>query len=96
MAARSHWEKKTMFRVWGSRLSTLGAMLGLVLFAASAQADSCETDYNGDGVTNDVDAEIFMAALGSQEGDENYNVLADHDENGSVTATDYAYFLGCN
>lgn len=87
-----------MFKVWGSRLAVLVVpiALGLALFASAANADTvCDTDYNGDGVTNDADAEIFQSALGSQEGDENYFEQADHDANGVITATDFAVFLSC-
>jgi len=84
-----------MFKDWGSRL-VVPAVLGLALFALTANADTvCDTDYNGDGVTNEADAEIFQSALGSQEGDDNYFEQADHDANGVITATDFAVFVSC-
>ena len=69
----------------------------MVLFAGSATAQSCgNTDFNGDGVTDPTDVEIFQGTLGSQEGDDNYLAAADLDGDGAVTAADYGILLSCN
>jgi hypothetical protein len=84
---------KDMFKVWGSGLLALS----LMLFASAAFAqDSCATDFNGDGVTDESDVEIFQGTLGKQEGDEGFVAAADLDGDGSVTSADYAIFLSCN
>ena len=38
-------------------------------FTASA-ANSCQTDLNGDGVTNEADVKILQSSLGKSQGDE--------------------------
>jgi hypothetical protein len=64
-------------------------------FTASAE-NSCQTDLNGDGVTNEADVEIFQSTLGKAQGDEGYVAAADLDGSGTVTAADYGIFLSCN
>ena len=82
-----------MVMVWGSILLAAG----LMLFAGAAFAqDSCDTDFNCDGVTDAADSEIFQDALGSQEGDEDFVAGADLDGDGAVTAADFSIFLACN
>jgi len=80
-------------------IRTLGTVLcaaGLLLAAGSAQAqEACDTDYNGDGMTNSADVEVFQAALGSQAGEEGYLAQADHDGDGQVTTLDYGVLLDC-
>jgi len=71
--------------------------IGVTLLAGTAFAQgSCETDYNGDGITNEADVEIFRSALGTQDGDEGFFSAADLDGDGAVTASDYAIFLACD
>ena len=82
-----------MAKVWGSCLLAAS----LVLFAGASFAENaCETDFNGDGVTDEADVEIFQSVLGSQESDEGFLAAADLDGDGSVTAADYGIFLSCN
>jgi hypothetical protein len=82
-----------MYRIWGG--AVVAVSIALLAGATYAQ-DACGTDYNGDGVTDEVDAEIFQAALGSEEGDENYVALADHNGDGAITTADFSHFLACN
>lgn len=82
-----------MIKVLGNVLLTVSVML----FAGSAMAQSCgNTDFNGDGLTDTTDVEIFQGALGSQEGDESYIAAADLDGDGAVTTADYGILLACN
>lgn len=81
---------------------TLGTVLCatalLVLAVGSVQAEgegACDTDYNGDGVTNSADLKVFQAALGSQAVDESYLDQADHDGDGQITTLDYGILLDC-
>jgi len=81
-----------MIKVLGNVLLTVS----VVLFAGSAVAQSCgNTDFNGDGVTDSADVEIFQSALGSQEGDDNFIAAADLDGHGAVTAADYGIMMSC-
>lgn len=69
----------------------------LLLLSGTAFAQGvCEGDYNGDGVTDAADVEIFRSALGSVEGDKEYFRAADIDGDGAVTSADYAIFLACS
>lgn len=81
-------------------MKVLGAALltgSLMLFASGASADvSCATDFNGDGVTNADDIEIFKSYLGSSEDDEGFEPAIDLDGDGEVTVADYTVFLNCN
>lgn len=82
-----------MFKFWGTSL----VAAGVVLFASAAfAADDCDTDYNGDGVTDAADIEILQAALGSLEGDEAFVAQADHNGDGEITVLDYGILLSCN
>ena len=56
--------------------------------------NACDTDYNNDGVTDESDAAIIQAALGTTEGDEGFDARADHDGDGSVLVSDFGIFLG--
>ena len=64
-------------------------------FSASAE-NSCQTDFNGDGVTHEADVEILRSSLGKAEGQEGYVAAADLDGSGTVTTADYSLMLGCN
>lgn len=82
-----------MLKVWGSGL----VAAGLVLFAGVSFAqDACDTDFNGDGVTDAADVEIFQSALGSSAGDDTYVAQADLDGDGEVNTIDYGIMLSCN
>ena len=69
----------------------------LVLSAGSALADEyeCGPDYNGDGVSNEIDAAIFEAAFDTKEGDLDFLPAADHNGDGTVGVGDSAVFSGC-
>ena len=73
----------------------LSACLFLLSGTAIAQG-VCETDYNGDGVSDAADVEIFRSALGSAVGDDEYFSAADLDGDGAVTSADYAILLACS
>ncbi len=82
-----------MFKIWGSSLIAMG----VVLMAGASFAESdCNTDYNGDGVTDESDVAALQAALGSSEGDDNFLAQADHDGDGEITVLDYGLLLSCN
>ena len=86
-----------MFKVWGRICGTGLVAAGLVLFAgASFAQNSCDTDFNGDGVTDVMDVQVLQAALGSSEGDANFNAQADLDGDGEVNTIDYGIMLSCN
>ncbi|WP_233267297.1 Ig-like domain-containing protein [Paraglaciecola sp. L3A3] len=46
-------------------------------------------DLDGDGILNQGDISLFRAALGSSQGDANFNPAADMDNDGVVTRNDY-------
>ena len=82
-----------MTKFWRISLLTLG----IVLFSGASMAqNSCETDLNGDGVTDEADVAIFQSALGKAAGDEGFIAAADLDGDGAVTPSDYSIFLACN
>lgn len=74
------------------------AIACLMTSAGMASADNyeCGPDYNGDGVSNEVDAEIFEAAFGTQEGDSDFLAVADHNDDGTVGVGDAYVFRGCD
>lgn len=55
-------------------------------------AAAVEGDLDGDGVLGEEDTTMFLASLGSSQGDENFNAAADMDNDGSVTRNDYRLF----
>jgi hypothetical protein len=71
----------------------------VLMFAACGKGemyDICnDTDYNADGVTNELDSCIFQYAMGSVEGDKNFVTQADHDGDGLISSTDAAVLLQC-
>jgi hypothetical protein len=82
-----------MAKFWGSGLLAAG----LVLFATASFADnSCDTDFNDDGITDAADVEVLRAALGANAGDENYNAQADINGDGLVSTLDYGLMLECS
>lgn len=83
-----------MIKVWG--ISLIAAGLTLVAGAAYAQDACVDTDLNGDGVTDAADVEILKAAMGSTEGDANFDAGADFDGDGSVNTIDFGILLSCN
>jgi len=82
-------------------MKVLGATLlvgSLVLLASgSASADiSCDTDFNGDGATNETDLEILKNYVGATEDDEGYSPVVDLNDDGRVDIADVNAFLNCN
>ena len=68
-----------------------------ILFAQTAFAqNSCDTDFNGDGTTDELDFEILKDAYGSSDGDDRFVAAADLNADGSVTTLDYQIMLRCN
>jgi hypothetical protein len=70
----------------------------LVLLASgSAFAEiSCDTDFNGDGATNETDLEILKNYMGATEDDEGYTPVVDLNDDGRVDMADLNAFLSCN
>ena len=84
-----------MIKVWGSCLFAAGALL---LASPSFAQEECfaSPDINGDGTVSEADVELMKAALGSQEGDANYDAAADLNDDGLVTTMDYRVMLECS
>jgi len=84
-----------MRKSWWIALATSSC---LALSAGSALADEyeCGPDYNGDGVSNEIDAAIFEAAFDTQEGDSDFLPAADHNGDGTVGVGDSVVFSGCD
>lgn len=61
---------------------------GINLIAATVAGD-----LDGDGIIDGEDTSMFLASLGSSEGDGNFNAAADMDNDGSVTLSDYRLFV---
>ena len=75
--------------------TALAAVLGISLLALPAMAGS-ECDVTGDGVSNDADAEVIQAAIGTQEGDLDFVPSADLDGDGQVLVSDFTVFIECS
>lgn len=84
-----------MMKVWNAGLLTMTSLL-VFATAAQAQQQSCETDFNGDGVTDEADVEILRSVLGAQASDEGYLARVDLNGDGAITIADYGILLGCN
>lgn len=79
------------------KLLSGGLFAAAILFGFTATAEnSCQTDFNGDGVTNEADVAILQSTLGKSQSDEGFVAAADLDGSGTVTTADYGIFLGCN
>ena len=50
-------------------------------------------DLNKDGIVDEADEKIFLAAYKSMPGDPNWNPAADIDGDGRVTGADYSIFM---
>ena len=82
-----------MMRVLGATLLTLT----LTFLAGGAVADiSCDTDFNGDGVTNETDFEILKNYMGATDETEGYSPIVDLNADGRIDVADLNAFLGCN
>ena len=81
-------------------MKVLGAalLIGSFVFLASgiASAGSCDTDFNGDGVTNESDFDILKAVIGSSEGGEGYSPVVDLNGDGEIDLVDLTVYLSCN
>lgn len=77
---------------------SLGVLLLFVGLSATAQSaeNSCDTDFNGDGLIDELDVAILQSSLGKSEGDEGYLAIADLDGTGTVTVADYGLMLSCS
>lgn len=53
-----------------------------------------EGDFDCDGVLGSSDMLVIRAALGSSEGDDNFDAQADLDNDGSITRADYSLWYG--
>jgi hypothetical protein len=73
----------------------MGSLVLLGSGAASASV-SCETDFNGDGVTNETDFEILKSQMGATDDQEGYSPAVDLDGDGQVGLSDLNVFLNCN
>lgn len=67
----------------------IGAIsMALLLFVSSASAYDAEFDYNADGVVDDADIELIVAAFNTLEGYADFNPIFDHDGDGLVGSSD--------
>jgi hypothetical protein len=83
-----------MMKVLGATL-LMGSLVLLASGTASADV-SCETDFNGDGVTNEADFEILKSQMGATEDHEGYWPAVDLDGDGQVGLSDLNVFLNCD
>ncbi len=82
-----------MMRLFGATLLTL--TLTFLTGAASANI-SCDTDFNGDGVTDEIDFEILKNYIGATDETEGYTPIVDLNADGRIDMADLNAFLGCN
>ena len=69
----------------------------LIFFASAFSANaSCDTDFNGDGVTDELDFEIFKSQFGSFDDGDSFAVAADLNADGTVDLDDFNIFLECS
>ena len=67
------------------KLLSGGLFAAAILFGFTATAEnSCQTDFNGDGVTNEADVAILQSTLGKSQSDEGFVAAADLDGSGTV------------
>ncbi len=67
----------------------IGAIsMALLLCVSSASAYDAEFDYNGDGVVDDLDIELIVAAFNTMEGTDGFDPAFDHDGDGMVLSAD--------
>jgi len=82
-----------MFKVLGASLLA-GS---LILFAGATSASAtCETDFNGDGVTDEADFEILKSSFGSVDYGDDFPVAVDLNADGAIDLADYNIFVDCN
>ena len=69
----------------------------VLLTSSNVSADiSCDTDFNGDGVTNETDFEILKSYMGGNEDLEGYTPIVDLNDDGQIDLADLNLFLNCN
>lgn len=54
-------------------------------------AMASDADYDNNGVVDEADCELVVAAFGSGEGDADYLAAADHDGDGVIAGADLTY-----
>jgi hypothetical protein len=68
----------------------------LVCFASgSALAECSDTDFNGDGATNEADLEILKSLIGANEDLEGFSPVVDLNDDGQIDLADFNLFIGC-
>jgi hypothetical protein len=86
--------RNDMMKVLGATL-----LMGSVVLLASSNVSadvSCDTDFNGDGVTNETDLEILKNYIGANEDLEGYTPVVDLNDDGQIDLADFNIFLNCN
>jgi hypothetical protein len=76
------------------KIALVAASAMVFVGSASAQ-NACFTDFNGDGVTDAADVELFKAYMGSTEDDAGFQPAADLNGDGEVGLADYNILLSC-
>ncbi|MGD9161262.1 MAG: dockerin type I domain-containing protein [Desulfobacteraceae bacterium] len=79
-------------RIYVFTVESTGNFIGTIKANKSGTQGDVPGDINGDGVVDQDDYDVFMDALGSSEGDPNYNPAADLDGDGDVDLYDYYLF----
>ena len=82
-------------------LKVLGATLlvGSLVLLASSHAfanDACQTDFNGDGVTDEADYEIMKSYIGARDDLEGYSAVVDLNHDGLIDLADFSIFTNCS
>jgi hypothetical protein len=103
-ACGSEFDPLFGFRSVGEDVDDLSTLIAFMLTAndyAAVQSTSslpergvCVGDFNDDGVIDNDDLFVFLAAYGTTSGDPDYNEAADFDGDGCVDMDDFRLFLG--
>ena len=80
-----------MMRFLGRVLGTSALAVSMVLLAAPF-AFAGEGDYNNDGVVDDADKAVILAAVSSAAGDAHFVPEADHNGDGVISLLDVSLF----
>ncbi|MEP4889365.1 MAG: CBM35 domain-containing protein [Aliiglaciecola sp.] len=67
--------------------------LGLISDSDDSCSNGIEGDFDCDGQIDLEDRDLFLSAMGSQVGDENYFAAADLDGDGGITRLDYSHWF---
>ena len=81
-----------MTKVLGTTL-LIGSLV--LLASGSASADACATDFNGDGVTNEADFEIFKSQFGNNEDWGDFAPAFDLNDDGEIDLLDFNIYISC-